>query len=242
MSKQATIIAKLGTQMCLKVENLSFSYTKKKILENLSFELAPGQITSLIGTSGSGKSTLFKLLGGFLKPHSGTLFSPPHAYMMQEDLLLPWRNVLDNILLPYELGPTPKKAPHTQALNLLEKVNLLPFAHSYPHELSAGMRQRVALIRTLLQEKPLILLDEPFNSLDILNKEEIYTLLLSLRTNTTLFLITHDFKDAITLSNRILLLSNGHITHEWNLSPSTRLDPIAKSNLEEEMALALKGR
>ena len=207
----------------LKIEELSFSYAKSPILEGLSLHIPKNSITTIIGGSGSGKTTLFKLIAGLLKPQKGeiTLTTPP-SYMMQEDLLLPWRTTLENITLPTELGNSHKN--NERVNKLCNEVELTDHKNHYPHELSGGMRQRVALARTLIQERPLLLLDEPFGALDVALREQMYSLLLKI-PNKTILLITHDFRDALMLSDTIYLLSEGKLTKRWDIPNEARKDP-----------------
>lgn len=202
----------------LELKDVHFAYDSELLLKGITFKLSPGEIVSLIGSSGSGKTTLFRLITAMISPQRGSIDVEEAAttYMRQEDLLLPWRTVLENLLLIGELGRK-KNALHTQALSYLEQVGLSSSAHLYPHELSGGMRQRVSLARALLQNRPLLLLDEPFGSLDVIIREELYTLLthLSRKEGKTILLVTHDFRDALSLSDRILVLSHGTITKEF---------------------------
>lgn len=214
----------------LQVNRVSFSYGKKNILNELSFKVLPGEITALIGLSGSGKTTLFRLMAGIISPTGGSItingLTHPDSlqwitYMRQEDLLLPWRTVMDNLLLFTELGKGKKKrgALVEQALYLLQKVGLSDCENLYPKELSGGMRQRVALARTLLQDRPILLLDEPFASLDVIIREQLYGLLREIKGEfkKTMIMVTHDFRDALLLSDRIFILSNGTIKENFTL-------------------------
>jgi ABC-type nitrate/sulfonate/bicarbonate transport system ATPase subunit len=195
---------------------------------------------------------LFKALTGLLSAQgiieiNGTL--QPHAhhhvsYMMQEDLLLPWRTVIENLLLIGELGNSPQntKELKQEALFFLEEVGLSNYVNYYPQKLSGGMRQRVSLARALLQRKPLILLDEPFGALDALLREQMHGLLQSMQKchKVTIMLITHDFRDALTLSDRIFLLLNGNISDEWPVSETIRHDPQLQHTLAKEIKERLK--
>jgi NitT/TauT family transport system ATP-binding protein len=236
----------------LQVHGLHFCYDTGAILKDLSFTLAPGEIASLIGLSGAGKSTLFKLLTGALQPAAGHIAlsgqplsweSQPVAYLMQEDLLLPWRSVLSNILLIGELGSTRYDRRHlvAKAHALLEEVGLSGKEQALPRELSGGQRQRVALVRALLLEKPLLLLDEPFSSLDMICREQLYLQLRKLqrRLGTTILMATHDFRDALCLSDRILLLDDGRISQEWIVEESMRQETSAVTTIQRHLRDAL---
>ena len=224
----------------LEVHSLSFSYTSYPLLKNLSFSIQPGEICALIGVSGSGKSTLFKLLTGILPMQGGSIKVEREqiAYMMQEDLLLPWRNVMDNILLPLELGKK-KDFPNRnhEALKILEEVGLPSCSKLFPHELSGGMRQRVSLARALMQKRSLILLDEPFGSLDIILRDQMTSLLhaISSKTGTAIFFITHDFRDALALADKIFILSQGTLRRTWEHISKIRKDYYALGEVQEEM-------
>lgn len=230
----------------LNIQDLFFSFCSRPIINGLSLSLHAGEICTLIGPSGSGKTTLLKLLTGLILPQSGQIsitdIPAPKAFdqaalMMQDDLLLPWRTVFDNLMLVGELG---KGAPSKQilrkeALQYLEEMGLAPWLNAYPHELSGGMRQRVSLTRALLQKRPLLLLDEPFAALDVGLREQMHHLLKTIRQNhgTTMLMVTHDFRDALSLSDRILLLDKGQISQEWAVTPD------ACPKLLEEMRTAI---
>lgn len=208
----------------LYLKDVHFAFGERRVLRGVSFRVGRGEIVSLIGISGSGKTTLFRLITGALPPHGGQIEiegSGPEeiTYMRQEDLLLPWRTVLDNMLLFTELGGekrAPRERLRQEALALLQRFGMEGCEEMYPEALSGGMRQRVSLARALLQKRPFLLLDEPFGSLDLLLREELYTLLKQIRDKEgkTLLLVTHDFRDALTLSDRILVLREGSIAGE----------------------------
>ena len=185
-----------------------------------------GEFISVIGASGSGKSTLFKLIAGLLEPIDGEIHIHGTrtfkrlgtvAYMPQKDLLLPWRTVLDNCLLPWELNRKlhrelnqRNKVKITADIQFnLERFGLGNYEHAYPNELSGGMRQRVAFLRTLVTGQDLMLLDEPFGALDAMTKREMHRWLLELwdDLHKTVLFITHDLEEAILLSDRIYLMS-----------------------------------
>lgn len=235
--------------MTLDVHHLSFSYDQHSILKDVSFCLKKGEIGTIIGASGSGKSTLFKILTGLLEPQKGEILiqgqvikerSQQIAYMMQEDLLLPWRTVLGNLLLIYELGSShseQQEDPKQEALNLLEEMDLLPYVNYYPDELSGGMRQRVSLARALMRKRNLLLLDEPFGALDVGRREHMYRLLhrIQKRYDTTILMVTHDFRDALSLSDRLFWLCQGRIEKEWQISLSARQDFGYMGHLQQEI-------
>ena len=232
----------------LKIEKIKFLYRNSLLLNDLSLLLNEGEIVTIIGRSGSGKTTLFKILTGILTVSEGNILFKNReidqchsqiGYMTQEDLLLPWRNVIQNITLCSELGKQPVRSSHVEekAYDLLEQVEMKSCAHMFPHQLSGGMRQRVALARALFNQKPLLLLDEPFAALDVSLREQMYTILRRIRANynTTILLVTHDFRDAITLSDRVFLLSNGQIGKEWILNEEIKEDPYSSAAILKEM-------
>ena len=199
---------------------ISFAYDENKILNDVSFYVEKGEIVTILGASGCGKTTLFRLMTGLERLQHGKMsiaggpISEGHhkiTYMMQEDLLLPWRSVWENMTLIADwIKPRPDMAQfNKKARTLLEEVGLGKHEDKYPREMSGGMRQRVSLARALLQERPLLLLDEPFGALDVLTREQMYQLLLDIREkrNLSILLVTHDFKDALVLSDRIYLLA-----------------------------------
>lgn len=234
----------------IQINNLCFNYEKKPILHSLSLSVNSGECVTLIGPSGAGKSTLFRLLTGILPCEPGTITFPsrqtqdPVGYMMQEDLLLPWRTVLDNITLAAELGPSPQpRAENIQrARELLRDIGLADKENFLPHELSGGMRQRVSLARALLSNRDLLFLDEPFSSLDLCLREQMHALLHSIQKQygTTMLLITHDFRDAIHLSDRIVLLQEGRFIKEWKLSESVKEDAAEFGLLYNTLRHAIK--
>lgn len=237
----------------LKVKNLKFSYGDRPILSDLSFSLEKGKIGCLIGGSGSGKSTIFKLLTGLLSPKQGEItIDGAHlplgrcnvAYMMQEDLLLPWRSVMSNLLLTSELGKTSddKKKLIEEARAILNEVELSGCGEMFPDQLSGGMRQRVSLARALLQKRPLLLLDEPFGSLDVSLREQMYRLLRRIQKQygTTMLMVTHDFRDALSLADDVLLLGHEKICHNWKIPDERRNDPLVCEKFMFEMREALQ--
>lgn len=203
--------------MSLEIENLTFGYENFPVLKELSLKLEAGEIGVLLGASGSGKSTLLKLIAGLLPLQKGVLKkSGAPAYMTQENLLLPWRTALSNLLLLTELGP--KHPPDSAEIEaLLKEMELSGCENLYPAHLSVGMRQRLALAQTLLMKRPLLLLDEPFNSLDLILREKMYELLKEMhrKHKMTLLMVTHDYRDALALADRIFLLKEGKIEKEW---------------------------
>ncbi|WP_395939772.1 ABC transporter ATP-binding protein [Bacillus sp. 03113] len=205
----------------LSIKGLSFSFQQKgiekSILQSISMDIQPGEFVSLVGSSGSGKSTLFKLIAGLLEPYEGQIWINGQdsskrlgtvGYMPQQDLLLPWRTILDNILLPLEISKIKKKQKISEIREWLSRFGLEKYENAYPNKLSGGMRQRVAFLRTLMTGKNLLLLDEPFGALDSMTKRHMHSWLLELwgDLQKTVLFITHDLEEALLLSDRIFLL------------------------------------
>ena len=187
-------------------------------LEDVSFKVMPGEFVTIIGASGSGKSTLFNLCVGLLEPDEGEILidgeRPENragmvGYMPQRDLLLPWRSVLNNVLIPLEIQGIPKKESRQKALEMLPHFGLQTFENEYPSALSGGMRQRAALMRTWLTGRSTLLLDEPFGALDALTRKELQIWLLRVwqEFGRTVMFITHDVEEAVYLADRVLVLS-----------------------------------
>ena len=180
----------------LEVKDLNYSYLSEKILEDVSFHIKKGEAVALLGASGSGKTTLLKILTGLLKPISGTVLvdvnTKQHfSLMMQEDLLLPWRTVLQNVLLPTELNSFSKKEKKSvyrkKAIDLLYDVELLDHRDKYPHQLSTGMKKRCQLAKSLMLNRPILLFDEPFSSLDFSLRQQMYDLLKKMQKKTSIW-------------------------------------------------------
>ena len=206
----------------LELNDISYSYHtldgETHALSNISFSLAPGEFTAVVGPSGCGKSTLLSLIAGLMKPESGQIYlngepltenSSKIGYMLQHDHLFEWRTVYRNVLLGAEINKTLTPEIKEKANVLLEQYGLKRFARSKPSELSGGMRQRAALIRTLLLEPELLLLDEPFSALDYQTRltvsDDIGQIIR--RSGKTALLVTHDLSEAVSLSDRVIVLT-----------------------------------
>lgn len=187
-------------------------------LRPIDLEVAPGEFVSLIGPSGCGKSTLFNIIAGLEQPDSGSVAidgddkgqrTGKTGYMPQQPLLLPWRSVEENLMLGLDVRRVPRQQAREQARELLKNFGLSDFAHHYPATLSGGMRQRVALLRTVLFNPKFLLLDEPFGALDALTRLSCQMWLLDLwqEVHASVLFITHDVREAILLSDRIYLMS-----------------------------------
>jgi len=192
------------------ISHCCLHFEHQPLLENFTFELPLNQWTSFLGPSGIGKSSLLKIMAGLLKPDSGQVISSLGvSYMSQDDALLPWLSLLDNVLLGYTLRKTSREktqAVKEKALALLEHVGLSHAVHLKPAVLSGGMRQRAALVRTLLEENPIVLMDEPFTSLDVPTRLNLHHIAWDLLKHNTVLLVTHDPLDALRLSDNIHVL------------------------------------
>ena len=178
-------------------------------LADLSLTVAVGEVVALVGPSGCGKSTLLELLAGLQVADDGEVLAEAAAYMPQRDLLLPWRSALANAALALECAGVRKSEARAQAHPLFERFGLEGFERARPHELSGGMRQRVALARTFLSGRPLLLLDEPFASLDAITRAGLQEWLAgALREEPrTVVLVTHDVQEALYLADRVAIMS-----------------------------------
>jgi ABC-type nitrate/sulfonate/bicarbonate transport system ATPase subunit len=183
-------------------------------LDATSMSVARGRFVSIIGPSGCGKSTLFNVIAGLAKPTAGDVIcdgksildQPGYVgYMLQKGLLLPWRTILDNIILGMEVRDVPKKEAVERAMPLIKRYGLSGFEQHYPHELSGGMRQRAALLRTMLYDRDVVLLDEPFGALDAQTRMLMQSWLLGVWSDLqkTVLFVTHDIDEAIYLSDEI---------------------------------------
>jgi ABC-type nitrate/sulfonate/bicarbonate transport system ATPase subunit len=217
----------------LRVENLSMTFTTPsgafQALAPVTLAIPQGRFVSLIGPSGCGKSTLFNVIAGLQEPTAGrVLIDEVDAtgtigrvgYMLQKDLLLPWRSVLDNVILGMEIQGVPLREARERALPLVRRYGLAGFEHLHPHALSGGMRQRAALLRTLLFDTDVILLDEPFGALDAQTKLQMQEWLLALWSDfgKTVVFVTHDVDEAIFLSDDV---------HVMGTRPGRIIDSIA---------------
>lgn len=201
--------------MKLDIEGVQKDLGELEVIKELSLQVKAGELVTLLGPSGSGKSTILNLIGGMLLPDKGDILLDGKlingekgliSYMPQQTSLLPWRNVLKNIVLGQELSGNPDKQA---AMEWLRNVGLEEYAKAYPHQLSGGMKQRVAFLRALLSPQELMCLDEPFSALDEFTRLEMQQWLLSIweqRRKSILF-ITHSIDEALFLSDRIYILS-----------------------------------
>jgi NitT/TauT family transport system ATP-binding protein len=195
-----------------------------KALEDVSLEISEGEFVSIVGPSGCGKTTLLRILGGLLEADQGrvridgrTLTQPRReiGFVFQNPTLMPWRTVLKNVTLPLEVQGKAGNDHRSRATELLALVGLLGFESLYPHELSGGMQQRVAIARALIHKPSILLMDEPFGSLDAITRNQMNVELLRIwhATGKTIIMVTHTIQEAIFLADRVLIMSPrpGHI-------------------------------
>ena len=211
----------------LKVSGITFTYEEAPVLEDVNIELHEHELVSILGASGCGKTTLFHIISGLHKPQQGKVVLNGNditgcpgqiSYMMQKDLLLPYRTIEDNVSLPLVLKGEKKRKAREKVSLYFEEFGLEGTQKKYPRQLSGGMRQRAALLRTYMFSRDVALLDEPFSALDTLTKSEMHRWYLDVMDKihlSTLF-ITHDIDEAILLSDRIYLLTGkpGRVTEE----------------------------
>ena len=234
----------------LSLDHIYYSYHDKNgetpVINDLSFEIKPGSFTSIVGPSGCGKSTLLSLLCDLIKPEAGTIYiRPPEnntdsrmGYMLQKDNLFEWRSIYKNVMLGLEINN--KKTPENIAYvnHLLEQYDLAEFKSARPSQLSGGMRQRAALIRTLALKPDILLLDEPFSALDYQTRlsvcDDISSIIRSRKK--TAILITHDLSEAVSAADRILVLTSrpGRIKGELLIRfPDHETSPLKRRNYPE---------
>ena len=219
----------------LEVKNLSKKYQGNEdeilALDNINFDIKEGEFVSVIGPSGCGKSTLLSIISGLENKTSGEVYiegekqeniSNKVGYMLQRDCLLEWKNILENTLFGLDVKGILNDNTKEYVIELLKKYDLIEFAQKYPSELSGGMRQRVALIRTLAIKPKILLLDEAFSALDYQTRinvtNDIYSILK--KENITALMVTHDISEAISMSDRVIVLSKrpGKVNNIYNIN------------------------
>ncbi|MBQ7919801.1 MAG: ABC transporter ATP-binding protein [Lachnospiraceae bacterium] len=216
----------------LSLHNISYSYHtiqgETKALKDISFDLQQGEFLAIVGPSGCGKTTLLSIIAGLLTPQSGTIVLPHNSkdmrssigYMLQRDHLFSWRTIYQNAILGLEIQNKLSDRTKAYVEHLLEEYELADFSDKYPDQLSGGMKQRVALIRTLALNPDILLLDEPFSALDYQTRLNVSDDICKRirKAGKTVILITHDLSEAISLSDRILVLSKRPSTIKYELN------------------------
>ena len=217
-------------------------------VDDVSFEVKQGEFVALLGPSGCGKSTILNMVAGLLPRSGGRILidgdsvetgevNPRVGYVFQRDTLFPWRTVEQNIGYGLEIAGMPKSERAGRVATAVEKAGLAGFAQSFPRMLSGGMRQRVALMRTLILEPEILLMDEPFGALDTHTKLEMHKTLLEIweRERQTVLFVTHDLGEALTLASRIILLSArpGRLKEDFDVAIPRPRDPVAARETAE---------
>lgn len=238
----------------LEVSSVSKSFRKDGkdliVLQDANISVEEGKFVCIIGPSGCGKSTLFNIIAGLMPPTKGSVTSDGNniickpgyvGYMLQKDMLLPWRTILDNIILGLEIRGIHRKEAIERAMPLLTRYGLAGFENHYPYELSGGMRQRAAFLRTLLYDKDILLLDEPFGALDAQTRLEMQNWLLNIWKDfrKTILFVTHDIDEAIYLSDDIYVFSQRPGTIKANINVNIER-PRKTTDITSEKFMDLK--
>ncbi|MBR1416791.1 MAG: ABC transporter ATP-binding protein [Bacilli bacterium] len=217
----------------LEIKNLSKTYYtlsgKVNALDNINLKINSGEFIAIVGSSGCGKSTLLNILAGIDKDYEGKIIMDKNSigYMLQNDALLPWLSIKENAMLAKKFN---HKINEKYVLNLLKKYNLLEFIDKKPNSLSGGMRQRVALIRTLASNPKILLLDEPFSALDyqsrLIIENDVYNIIK--KENKTAIIVTHDISEAVAMADKVIVLSKrpGRIKSIYNINLDNKTNPI----------------
>lgn len=222
----------------LEVKNLYYSYPNLDVLHNVNLSIESEKFISIVGASGCGKSTLLNILAGMIKDYQGDIiaknenFSQMMAYMLQDDLLLEHKRIIDNVILPCALNGKELTAARSEAMELLKKFELDRFYNYYPSQISGGMRQKIAFLRTYMMKREIFLLDEAFSALDAISKIELHDWYLAMckKLKLTSLLVTHDINEAIKLSDTIIVMNN---SKETSIAQVFHLKNKDKINIQE---------
>ncbi|MFE9724169.1 ABC transporter ATP-binding protein [Streptomyces sp. NPDC005794] len=236
-----------------RIQHVSKSFAgptgQQLVLDDITLDVAPGEFVTLLGASGCGKSTLLNLVAGLDRPTAGSIETPGGrpALMFQEHALFPWLTAGKNIELALRLRGVPKSDRRPEAERLLELVRLGGAYGKRVHELSGGMRQRVAMARALAQDSQLLLMDEPFAALDAITRDVLHDELTRIwrETNASVLFVTHNVREAVRLAQRVILLSSrpGRIAREWtvDIEQPRRIEDTAVAELSVEITEQLRG-
>jgi ABC-type nitrate/sulfonate/bicarbonate transport system ATPase subunit len=226
---------------------VSHAYTDRRgktvqALASISLGAARGEVLAVVGPSGCGKTTLLELICELQQPDAGSIECEPAVLMPQHDLLLPWLSAVDNAALALRIAGASRARARAEGASFFNELGLAGFERARPHELSGGMRQRVAFVRTLLAGKPVLCLDEPFGALDAITRQEMQEWLAGalVREPRTVVLVTHDVEEAIVLADRVAVLSPrpGRLVAELSVDlprPRSRTDPTVIALREQAM-------
>lgn len=237
----------------LEIKDLTYNYHTNAVLKDINIHIKKGEIVSILGPSGVGKTTLFNVIAGIeplqqgsIKINGNSNFIGHVSYMLQKDLLLEHKTIIQNIILPLIIKGVKKKDAIIEAEEKLEQFGLKDYKDKYPVQLSGGMRQRAALLRTYMFKKELFLLDEAFSALDAITKADLHKWYLNIHKefNLSTLIITHDIEEAISLSNRIYIIKNkpGEIVSEINITFDSDEDPdIRKVKYKKQIINILEG-
>ncbi|MGC5341364.1 ABC transporter ATP-binding protein [Streptomyces sp. DT24] len=244
---------RLAVEHAARIAHVSKSFSgpagQQLVLDDITLDVAPGEFVTLLGASGCGKSTLLNLVAGLDRPTAGSIETPGGrpALMFQEHALFPWLSAGKNVELALRLRGVPKADRRPEAERLLELVRLGGAYGKRVHELSGGMRQRVAMARALAQDSQLLLMDEPFAALDAITRDVLHDELTRIwrETNAAVLFVTHNVREAVRLAQRVVLLSSrpGRIAREWtvDIDHPRRIEDTAVAELSVEITEQLRG-
>lgn len=227
----------------LSLSEINKSFDSRQVLKNINLNISQGEFVSLVGVSGSGKSTLLNIIAGLEKPDSGLVLlngeslngkTGKVSYMFQKDLLFPYYTILDNVILPLIISGIKKGDAQKKAEPFFAQFGLEETQQKYPKQLSGGMKQRAAFLRTYLSSKDLMLLDEPFSALDMITKNQMHEWYLNVmsKLKLTTLLITHDIEEAILLSDRIFIMNNVNSNEASNVINEIKVELPFPRNMD----------